>query len=251
MIRRWTLATALAGILLAVCPDPSDAQTADRCPVPSDAVVAVEQLPYLAKALRTGKPVRLLVVGTASSGGAGVSAAAKAYPAVLLEALKRRFPDGAFGLSVSSRRGMTAAQMTGTFDKLIAAEMPTLTIWQTGTVDAVHGASVEDFDAALTEGIANFHAHGADVVLMNMQYSPQSAAMIDYDPYLAEMEQAAQSEEVNLFRRFEVMQHWVDTGILAIPDRPSRTDRSIADFVHGCLGELLADLIASAIDATH
>lgn len=252
MTARPARVVALVSALLAALALPAAAEVplAERCPAPADALIAADRLPYVARALRAGKPVRLLVVGTASSGGAGVSDPAKAFPAVLLEALRRGFPGREFSLAVSSRRGAVARQMADGFDQLIAREMPTLAIWQTGTADAVHGASVEGFDEALTDGVGNFHAHGADVVLMNMQYSPQSTLMIDFEPYLAAMEQAAQSEEVNLFRRFELMRHWVEAELVSFPDRPARADPKVADYVHGCIGALLAEMIQAAVRET-
>ena len=53
---------------------------------------------------------------------------------------------------------------------------------------------------------------GADVVLMNLQYSPRTETMISAPPYLDNMRVVAQQHDVPLFDRFAIMRHWNDAG---------------------------------------
>ena len=123
---------------------------------------------------------------------------------------------------------------------------PTLVIWQTGTVDAMRSIDPDDFRGAVDEGVAALQKAGADVVLMNLQYSPRTETMISAPPYLDNMRVVAQQYDVPLFDRFAIMRHWND----------SRRFRSVqpvawarlAKRVHDCLGRALSKFV---IDAAH
>ena len=89
---------------------------------------------------------------------------------------------------------------------------PTLVIWQTGTVDAMRSIDPDDFRGAVDEGVAALQNAGADVVLMNLQYSPRTETMISAPPYLDNMRVVAQQHDVPLFDRFAIMRHWNEQG---------------------------------------
>ncbi len=66
------------------------------------------------------------------------------------------------------------------------------------------------FRAALDDGVETLHKGGADVILMNMQYSPRTESMIALGPYADTMRVVAQQHEVPLFDRLAIMRHWSD-----------------------------------------
>ena len=70
----------------------------------------------------------------------------------------------------------------------------------------------DDFRSAVDEGVAALQKAGADVVLINLQYSPRTETMISAPPYLDNMRVVAQQHEVPLFDRFAIMRHWNDAG---------------------------------------
>jgi hypothetical protein len=96
--------------------------------------------------------------------------------------------------------------------KLVEAKKPTLVIWQTGTVDAMRSVDPDDFRSALDEGVVALQNAGADLVLINLQYSPRTETMISAPPYLDNMRVVAQQHEVPLFDRFAIMRHWNEAG---------------------------------------
>ena len=65
---------------------------------------------------------------------------------------------------------------------------------------------------AVDEGVAALQKAGADVVLMNLQYSPRTETMISAPPYLDNMRVVAQQHDVPLFDRFAIMHHWNEQG---------------------------------------
>ena len=69
------------------------------------------------------------------------------------------------------------------------------------------------FAPPIDEGVAALQNAGADVVLMNLQYSPRTETMISVPPYLDNMRVVAQQHDVPLFDRFAIMHQWNDAEI--------------------------------------
>jgi len=110
---------------------------------------------------------------------------------------------------------------------------PTLVIWQTGTVDAIRSIDPDDFRTAVDDGVAALQNSGADVVLMNLQYSPRTETMISAPPYLDNMRVVAQQHDVPLFDRFAIMRQWNDSGDFDLFSASHGVE--LAKRVHDCL----------------
>ena len=130
--------------------------------------------------------------------------------------------------------------------KLMEGKKPTLVIWQTGTVDAMRSIDPDEFRSAVDEGVAALQNAGADVVLMNLQYSPRTETMISVPPYLDIMKVVAQQHDVPLFDRFAIMHQWNDSGDFDLFTAVHGIE--LAKRVHDCLGQALAKFV---IDAAH
>jgi len=87
---------------------------------------------------------------------------------------------------------------------------------------------------------------GADVILMNMQYSPRTDIMVSLGPYADDMRVVAQQHEIPLFDRLAIMRHWSDTGAFDL--YAAGKDNVLAQRVHDCIGRGIAVMI---IDAAH
>ena len=131
----------------------------------------------------------------------------------------------------------------------VVPEKPTLVIWQTGTVDAVRSVDPSDFGDALIAGIDLMHYKGADVILMDMQYSTATASVVNYPPYIDYMRRIAASRQVMLFDRYEIMQFWVTSGVTSFVATSKVKQQADAEFVHRCIGRLLARMIKAAVAA--
>ena len=90
---------------------------------------------------------------------------------------------------------MTADNLAKGMPKLLVDEKPDLVIWQTGTLDAIRKIEPDDFRTALEEGVETLHRGGADIILMNMQYSPRTETMVALGPYADTMRVVAQQYE--------------------------------------------------------
>jgi len=234
-------------MLLAGCLTAGSARAEDappNCEVPAYLLSSESSLPKVAEAVKNGKPLNILVVGSRSSTIA--SSEASAYPARLQAMLKEKLPSVPISLSVELQTAKTAEEAAATLVKLVEAKNPTLVIWQTGTVDAMRTIDPDDFRSALDEGVVALQNAGTDVVLINLQYSPRTETMISAPPYLDSMRLVAQQHDVPLFDRFAMMHHWNDSGDFDLFSTSHGTD--LAKRVHDCLGRALSTFV---IDAAH
>src|SRR5262249_18012887 len=97
---------------------------------------------------------------------------------------------------------------------------------------------------ALEQGVDSVHRGGANVVLMNMQYSPRTESMIALGPFSDTMRVVAQQHEIPLFDRLGIMRHWAETGAFDL--YATGKDNVLAQRVHDCIGRGIAALIISA-----
>ena len=237
----------LAALVIGV---PAAAGAEERtCRVPDDLTYTDGTLPHLAAAVKAKAPLKIVVVGTASSEGLGLSPPARAYPAVLERELKTMFPDSAIKMVVRAKRGETASTQSTFMVRSVVPEKPVLVLWQTGTVDAVRAVDPSDFGDALIAGIDLMHYKGADVILMDMQYSTPTASVVNYPPYIDYMRRIAASRQIMLFDRYEIMQYWVTSGVLSFVATSRTKQQEDAEFVHRCIGRLLAQMIKVAVVA--
>ena len=214
------------------------------CEVPDYLLATESALPKVADAVKEGRALNILVVGSRSS---SINASeASAYPARLQAMLKQKLPSTTVNLSVELLVKKTAEEAASGFVKLVEDKKPTLVIWQTGTVDAMRSIDPDDFRSAVDEGVAALQKAGADVVLMNMQYSPRTETMISVPPYLDNLRVVAQQHDIPLFDRFAIMHQWNDQGDFDLFSASHGIE--LAKRVHDCLGRALSKFV---IDAAH
>jgi hypothetical protein len=238
--------TLFAG-LLAVAPARAEDAPAN-CEVPAYLLTSESPLPKVETAIVGDHRLEVLVVGSRSS---TINASeASAYPGRLQAMLKEALPKVTVNVSLELQVKKTAEEVAGGLAKLVEVKKPTLVIWQTGTYDAIRSIDPDDFRAAVDEGVVALQNAGADVVLMNLQYSPRTETMISAPPYLDNMRVVAQQHNVPLFDRFSIMRHWSDAGDFDLSSTSHGVD--LAKRVHDCLGRALSKFVieAARVNAT-
>jgi hypothetical protein len=236
------LTLLLAGCLLAA---PARAENAPAsCEVPDYLLSSESTLSKVGDAVKAGRPLDILVVGSRSS--TINNSDGSAYPGRLQAFLREKLPSLPVNVSVELQTKKTAEEAAATFVKLVEGKKPTLVIWQTGTVDAMRSVDPDDFRGAVDEGVAALQNAGTDVILMNLQYSPRTETMISPSPYLDNLRMVAQQHDVPLFDRFAIMHHWNDQGDFDLFSASHGIE--LAKRVHDCIGRALSKLI---IDAAH
>jgi lysophospholipase L1-like esterase len=222
------------------------ASAAEPCDVPGYLLFGSNELKHVAEAVQKQHKLTIAVVGTGSSILAGPDGPRSAYPARLEAVLKQKLPGIDVKVVSLVRTRMTTEDLAKGMEKMLADEKPDLVIWQTGTLDAIRRVDPEEFRAALDEGVETLHKGGADVILMNMQYSPRTDIMVALGPYADNMRVVAQQHEIPLFDRLAIMRHWSDTGAFDL--YAAGKDNVLAQRVHDCIGRGIAAMI---IDAAH
>jgi hypothetical protein len=236
--------TMLAGSLTA---GPAYADPPPSCELPSYLLASESALPKVADAVKSGHPLDILVVGSRSSTiSMSNTSDASAYPGRLQAVLKEKLPSVAVNVSVEIQVKKTAEEVAGSLAKLLEAKKPILVIWQTGTVDAMRSIDPDDFRVAVDDGVVAVQDAGADVILVNPQYSPRTETMISAAPYLDNMRVVAQQHDVPLFDRFAIMHHWNESGDFDLFSASHGLE--LAKRVHDCLGRALSQFV---IDAAH
>ena len=216
----------------------------DPCEVPGYILFGESKLDHVRKVVEEHKRLTVLVVGSGSSVMPGPDGVGKAYPGKLEQALRKRFPGVDIKVIALAKSRQTAAVMTQALEKALLDHKPDLVIWQTGTVDAMRGVDPESFRISLDDGIDHIVDAGADVILMNMQYSPRTETMISLSNYADIMQVVARDRDVPLFDRREIMRYWNDNGNFDL--NLATKDLATAYKVHDCLGRALASLVVEA-----
>jgi len=236
----WAL-TLLAGIWTAA---PARADDPPNCDVPAYLLSTDSALGKVAAALKLARKLDILVVGSRSSSIA--AAAAAAYPGRLQAELRAKLPTVAVNVAVELQPRTTAQQMAVGLGKMVEERKPTLVIWQTGTYDAIRSIDPDEFRSAVEQGVAAVQKAGADMLLLNLQYSPRTETMIAPGPYLDAMRLVAQQYNIPLFDRFAIMRHWNETGVFDLFN--TSPGIGMAMHVHACLARALSTMV---IDAAH
>jgi len=238
-----TFTLAVLAALSAAQPAHAEGTSAD-CDVPASLLESDSSLPKVATAIKDGQPLNVLVIGSRSSTLG--SEAGAAYPARMQAALKDKLPQLTVNVSVEIQASKTAEEVGGSLLKLMEAKKPNLVVWQTGTVDAMRSIDPDEFRNAVDEGVVALQKAGADVVLMNPQYSPRTETMISVPPYLDNLRAVAQNHDIPLFDRFAIMHQWNEQGDFDLFS--AHHGPELAKRVHDCIGRALSTFV---IDAAH
>lgn len=238
----------MLAILALVLAGTAAAPAAERCTAPPDLTAAADTFPHAAQAVAATQRLSVLVVGSASTTGSGTSAPDKVYPARLQEALRSLLPGIAVDVVARGGRGATAPDLLKVLEQDLPEVKPDLVIWQTGTVDAVRGLDPDVFAATLVAGFVKVTEAKADLVLIDMQFSRFGRAAVNYGPYREAMQAVAVAAPNGmLFRRYDLMRHWAETGQVDVERAPRAAWPRETDRLHACLGKALAETIVTGI----
>jgi acyl-CoA thioesterase I len=231
---------------------PARADDGLACDLPADLIIPADPLKHVSAALATKNQVDILALGSGSTVGDTGSAAGPAlaysapqasFPYRMVETLEAMRPSDRFQLTVKGGRGMTAEAMLPMLQQALVAHHYDLVLWQTGTVEAVHGLRPDNLRGVLRDGADAAAKAQVDLVLIDPQFSRFLRANADVSPYETVLQQMTGNPDVTLFRRFDLTQLWVGNGQVDL-ERASRDqrDRTIV-MLNTCLGEALARFV--------
>lgn len=235
----------LSLLLLAMLLPPGAAR-ATACDVPADVTSAARPLPATARAVQAGT-LRILILGSGSITGPGASGPDASWPARLQSLIATRYPRMQVEVALRGGRGVSVHDHLALLRDGLAAESPALVLWQAGTVEAVRGLDPDDMGETMLQGLERIRRRGADIIIVDQQYSRFLRANVNIEPYRDKLRLVAAATGAPLFRRYDLMQHWVDMGALDL-ERTARSERGAAmDRLNDCLAKALVELIAQGV----
>jgi lysophospholipase L1-like esterase len=218
-----------------------------RCTGPEEMTRFMVPLPDVARAIREGRALTIVAIGSSSTEGLGASDPAHAYPARLADELRRRGPRLAVTMLNKGISGEAVSQMVSRFERDVLAHRPQLVIWQTGSQHALGAGDVESYTVGLREGIGRLKAAGLDVVLMDPQFAPRVLAHPVHARVVDAIGAAGRDLKVAVFRRFALMRHWVSSGQYKMDALVTDDGLHLTDVGYGCVARGLADGLAAAV----
>jgi acyl-CoA thioesterase-1 len=230
----------LLGAALAPTLSLADDQSVAKCAAPAELIQDNQTMPVVAQRIEQHQPMIIVVIGGASTAG---TAPDNSYPYFLEAALRRRHPAESITVINRGVAGETTEEMAARFPKDVYPHKPSLVIWETGTVDSVRGEDVDSVASTLNDGIAEIKDHGADAMLIDMQYNPGTVSVINFEPYLDALHQTADQQNVYMFKRFDLMKYWSEASAFDFVNVPKEKKASLARELYECLGERLAEAI--------
>jgi acyl-CoA thioesterase I len=242
-LRVLLAALVAAGLACSAAPRAEPAQ----CEVPAELIQVSVKLPHLAERIKAKQPVNIVAIGGASTKGAAAGNPDLAYPHRLQLALAELFPDVSFTVVNKGVPRQSTQQMLERFASDVMPEDPVLVVWETGIADAVRGIEVDDFAAALQNGVDEIKNRGIDIVLVDMQFSRSTAAVIDFERYLTTVRRVGDLNGVYVFPRFEVMRYWSEQNMFNFDEVAPEERARLAAKVYDCIGRKLAKAIRVAV----
>jgi acyl-CoA thioesterase I len=227
----------------------SSSATAARqpaCAVAAEQVRFDRPLPRIVRLLASGKPIKIVALGSSSTYGAGASTSAASYPSRLAEELARRFPGHEITVLNRGVNGDDAEGMLARLDTAVTVEKPDLVLWQLGTNSLLREKALPPHASLVREGLARIKATGAEVVLIDPQYAPRVLAKPHVEDMISLIATAAKAEHVPLFHRFDLMRHWYETDHLPFETFVSSDGLHMNDWSYACLAKALGMAIADA-----
>jgi len=203
-------------------------------------------LPRFAQKLESGAPITIVAIGSSSTEGAGASSPAATYPSRLQAELGNRFRGHKFKVINRGVGGEEVDQMLKRFDQAVIAAKPDLVLWQLGTNSVLRDHAIADHGAAIRAGLRKIRALGADVVLIDPQFSPKVIAKPEAPRMVALIALTAKQEDVDLFPRYDVMRRWREVDNMDFKAFVSADGLHMNDWSYDCLAKGLTLAIGEA-----
>jgi acyl-CoA thioesterase-1 len=197
--------------------------------------------------LTQGEALTIVAIGSSPTEGAGASSPAATYPSRLEALLNARFPANAIRVLNRGIGGEEEADMLARFERDVAAAKPDLVFWQVGSNAVMRDRGPSTERALIRKGIVRLKRTGADVVLIDPQYT---AAIIAKPVAVATVElisTEARRHNIGAFHRFELMRDWRVSQHLAFEVFSIADGLHMNDWGYDCLARNLAAAIIQSV----
>jgi lysophospholipase L1-like esterase len=205
-------------------------------------------LPHVAAKLAAGKPVTIIAFGSSSTQGYGSTSPEFTYPNRLAAQLRRQYPGADITVLNHGVGGEDAPEMMKRLQTSVIDARPDLVIWQVGTNAVLRNLDPAETANMVEDGVARIQAAGADLVLVDPQYSPRVTEHAESASKMVRLlGKVAQLRHVGIFPRFEVMREWHDQQALPIDSFVIADGLHMNDWGYACFAQLLGDDIIKSV----
>ena len=218
------------------------------CLPPKGGSKSMGSLPHVASKLVAGQPVVIIAFGSSSTAGYGATSPEFNYPNRLAAQLRRQYPTADITVVNAGKGGEDAPEMMKRLQTAVIDMHPDLVIWQVGTNAVLRNLDPGETAKLVEEGIARIQAAGADVVLIDPQYSPRVNEHAESAGKMMKLlGKVAELRKVGIFPRFEVMRDWHEKQAIPIENFVIADGLHMSDWGYACFAQLLGDDIIKSV----
>jgi lysophospholipase L1-like esterase len=218
------------------------------CRQPKGGMKALGTLSHVAGKLAAHKPVMIIAFGSSSTEGFGSTSPEFTYPNRLAAQLRRAYPGADITVLNRGKGGEDAPEMMARLQNEIINAKPDLVIWQVGTNAVLRNLDPTETGKMIEDGVGRIQAGGADVVLVDPQYSPATTSKPEgTSKMLSLMHKVAELRKVGIFPRFEVMKEWHEGQQMAFNSFVIADGLHMNDWGYACFAQLLGDNIIKSV----
>jgi lysophospholipase L1-like esterase len=218
------------------------------CLPPKGASKSMGSLPRVASKLANGQPVVIVAFGSSSTQGYGSSAPEFNYPNRLAAQLRRQYPSAYISVVNAGKGGEDAPEMMKRLQTAVIDLRPDLVIWQVGTNAVLRNLDPGETAKLVEEGVTRIQSVGADVVLIDPQYSPRVNEHAESAGRMTKLlGNVAQLRKVGIFPRFAVMKDWHEGQSIPIENFVISDGLHMSDWGYACFAQLLGDDIIRSV----
>jgi len=217
------------------------------CRFPDDLALTGIDLPVSRRSVQAHRALTILAVGGASTAGTAAQGEEYSYPSRLAVHLRAALPGVAITVVNRAQPAGTARARAARLDSDLAELKPSLVIWAPGSTEAGASDSIDSFAASLEDGVDKVQAAGSDLLLIDLQYAPSLARVINLSLYNAAISDAASAYDVPLLHRSALMQRWNDDGVFDLDHTPRAQMLSTIRRLFDCLATGIAEGVTAAV----
>jgi lysophospholipase L1-like esterase len=218
------------------------------CLPPKGGAKSMGSLPHVASKLASGEPVMIVAFGSSSTAGYGATSPEFNYPNRLAAQLHRQYPSADITVVNRGQGGEDAPEMIKRLQTSVLDMKPDLVIWQVGTNAVLRNLDPAETAKLVEQGIARIQAAGADLVLVDPQYSPRVTERAESASQIIKLlGKVAQLRHVGFFPRFEVMREWHEQQSIPIDGFVIADGLHMNDWGYACFAQLLGDDIIKSV----
>ena len=218
------------------------------CLPPKGVAKSMGSLPHVASKLAAGEPVLIVAFGSSSTSGYGTTSPDYTYPNRLAAQLRRQYPSADITVVNRGKGGEDAPEMMNRLQVAVLDMKPDLVIWQVGTNAVLRNLDPTETAKLVEEGVARIQAAGADIVLVDPQYSPKVTERPESASKMVNLlGKVAELRHVGIFPRFEVMRQWHENQALPIDSFVIADGLHMNDWGYACFAQLLGDDIIKSV----